>query len=284
MDRDTVLIVVGSDCSKESLQAVAGSIPEQGVHASFLVISAAPPMPVWIYGSSPYGPVIIPEGWQEAYQMMGQAVTDKADEVEQILLDAKVQGDVRSVFCEAAFLDEAIATHAALCDFVFLNPSISKVEQSFDAALRGTLLQSPVGVVMNSGAISPVLAAQYPLIAWNTSLPSVRAVHRALPILKQAETVTIAVIDPDAHSSTDGEDPGADVASWLSRHGCNVIVQQVPSGGQNIGHCILHKADEMGADLIVMGAYSHSRLKQQFLGGTTQTVIEQTRHPLLLAH
>ena len=284
MDKNTILIVVGAECSKARLQAVAESIPEQGVHASFLVIAAAPPMPVWAYGSAPYGPVIIPEGWQESYQVMGQAVADKADEIEQVLLDAKVQGDVRSVFCEAAFLDNAIATQAALCDFVFLNPSISKVEQSFDAALRGTLLQSPVGVVMNSGAIGPVMTAQYPLIAWNTSLPSVKAVHRALPILKQAETVTIAVFDPDAHSATDGEDPGADVASWLSRHGCNVIVQQVPSGGQKIGDCILHKADEMGADLIVMGAYSHSRLKQQLLGGTTQTVIDQTRHPLLLAH
>ncbi|MGO4910162.1 universal stress protein [Pseudorhodobacter sp. W20_MBD10_FR17] len=284
MDRNTILIVVGVDCGKARLEAVVDSIPEHGVHASFLVISAAPPMPVWAYGSAPYGPVIIPEGWQESYQAMGQAVADKADEVEQILLHAKVQGDVRSVFCEAAFLDEKIAKQAALCDFVFLNPSISKVEQSFDAALRGSLLQSPVGVVMNSGAIGPVLSAKYPLIAWNNSVPSVKAVHRALPILKQAETVTIAVFDPDAHSTADGEDPGADVASWLSRHGCNVVVQQVPSGGLSIGDCILHKADEMGADLIVMGAYSHSRFKERLLGGTTQTVIEQTRHPLLLAH
>lgn len=199
-------------------------------------------------------------------------------------MQVKVQGDVRSVFCETAFLDDAIATQAALAGFVFLNPSLSKVEQSFDAALRGTLLQSPVGVVMNGGAIGPVLSSQYPLIPWNTSLPSVRAVHRALPILKQAETVTIAVFDPDAHSTADGEDPGVDVASWLSRHGCNVIVQQIPSGGLSIGDCILHKADEMGAELIAMGAYSHSRLKQRLLGGTTQTVIEQTRHPLLLAH
>lgn len=284
MDRNTILVVVGVDCSTEMLKAVADSIPEQGVHASFLVISAAPPTPVWVYGSAPYGPIIIPEDWQEAYQAMGQAVADKADEVEQILLHAKVEGDVRSVFCEAAFLDEAIAKQAALCDYVFLNPSISKVAQNFDAALRGTLLQSPVGIVMNSGAISPVLTAQYPLVAWDTSLQSVKAVHRALPILKQAETVTIAVFDPDAHSSADGEDPGADLAIWLSRHGCNVVVQQIPSGGLEIGECILHKADEMGADLIVMGAYSHSRFKQRLLGGTTQTVIEQTRHPLLLAH
>lgn len=284
MDRNTVLIIVGAGCSTARLQAFADSIPAQGVHAAFLVVSAAPAMPVWAYGAAPYGPVIIPEGWMESYQAMCKAVANTADEVEQILQKAGIEGEVRSAFSELAYLDEAVAAQAALCDFVFLDPALADEAQVSDAPLRGALLQSPVGVVLNSAAIAPVLAARHPLIAWNTSQPSVRAVHRALPILKQAEAVTIALFDPDGHHTTDGENPGADVASWLSRHGCNVTVQQYPSGGREIGECILEKAVETGADLIVMGAYSHSRLKERLLGGTTQTVIGQSRHPVLFAH
>lgn len=284
MDRNTVLIVVGADCSKERLRAFADSVPDQGVHASFLVISAAPPMPIWAYGSAPYGPVVIPDDWQESYRIMGKMLADKADEVEQILLQIGKEGDVRSVFCELAYMDEAVAEQASLCDFVFLDQSLTNGEPAFDAPLRGALLQSPTGVVLNSDAIAPVLEAQHVFVAWDTSQPSVRAVHRALPILKQAAIVTIAVFDPDAHRFTDGEEPGADVASWLSRHDCAVTVQQYPSGGREIGDCILEKAAEMGADLIVMGAYSHSRIRQRFLGGTTQTVLGQRRVPVLFAH
>ena len=116
MDRNTVLIVVDADCSDVTLQAFIASVPENGVHASFLVIGAAAPLPIWAYGSAPYGPMVFPEDWQETYQAMGQAVTEKAEQIEQLLLRAKVEGDVRSVFCEASQLDEAVATQAALCD------------------------------------------------------------------------------------------------------------------------------------------------------------------------
>jgi len=284
MERSTVLVVIDKDCSDASLKGYINSIPEAGVHLSFLVVGTAAPLPVWAYGSAPYGPVVFPEDWHQQYQATGKAVTEKAEYVEQTLLRAKAEGDVRSVFCEPVALDEAVAAHATLSDLVFLDPALSMSERLFEAALFGVLFQSPVGVVLNSSEISPVLATKHPFVAWDESQPAVRAVHRALPILKQAEKVTIAVFDPDTDSGSNGGNPGSDLATWLSRHGCNVTVQQYPSGDREIGTCIQDKATETGADLIIMGAYSHSRFREQLLGGTTQTLIEQTRHRVLLAH
>lgn len=284
MDRSTVLVVIDKDCSDTKIKAYINTTPEEGIHVSFLVVGTAAPLPIWAYGAAPYGPVIFPEDWQEQYQALGKAVADKAEHVEQLLLNARIEGDVRSVFCEAVALDEAVAESAALSDFVFLDPALSETEPLLEAPLRGVLFQSPVGVVLNSGEIDPVLTAKHPFVAWDKSQPAIRAVHRALPILQAAETVTVAVFDPEAQNDSNGENPGTDVATWLTRHGCNVTVQQYPSGGKEIGKCIQDKAVETGADLIVMGAYSHSRIREQLLGGTTQALVEQTKHRVFLAH
>jgi nucleotide-binding universal stress UspA family protein len=96
--------------------------------------------------------------------------------------------------------------------------------------------------------------------------------------------VTIGVFDPVASKDHDGENPGSDVARWLSHHGCHVNLQQYPSGGQEIGDCIQKRSAETGADLVVMGAYGHSRMRQTVFGGTTRSVIDQTDFAALLAH
>ncbi|MFY0312091.1 universal stress protein, partial [Leisingera sp. D0M16] len=90
--------------------------------------------------------------------------------------------------------------------------------------------------------------------------------------------------DPDLTDERDGEDPGTDAAAWLSHHGCNVTVSQFPSGGRDVGPAIQDRAREAGADLVVMGAYGHSRLREAVFGGTTRTMIEQTELPVLFAH
>lgn len=96
--------------------------------------------------------------------------------------------------------------------------------------------------------------------------------------------MVIGIIDPVSTKFRDGEDPGADVAKWLARHGCNVTVRQFPSGGRDIGDVILERSKECGADLIVMGSYGHSRTREAFFGGTTRTMIEQTEKAVFLAH
>lgn len=284
MDRTTALVVVTADCSDTEVRKYLSSVPDQGLHLSFLVIGAAATLPIWAYGTAPYGPIVFPEDWQEQYQLAGQAVTDRADQIEQLLQSAGVEGDVMSAFCEAQMVEDSVSARASLCDIVFLDSSLSQAEQVFQPSLDGALFKTPSGVVLNSNKIGAVLGAKHPIVAWDASLPSVRAVHRALPILKQAEQVTVAVFDPHLVGDSDAENPGTDLATWLSRHGCSVTVQEFPSGGKEIGHCILDRTSEIGADLIVMGAYSHSRTRQWLLGGTTQIVIEQSKHRVLLAH
>jgi nucleotide-binding universal stress UspA family protein len=121
-------------------------------------------------------------------------------------------------------------------------------------------------------------------IAWNSSLPAIRAVRASLPLLKEAKEVTIACFDPDSSRYADGQNPGSDLATWLSHHGVNVTVQEYAKGHQNIGDALMMRAKETTADLVVMGAYGRSRWNERFFGGTTETMITQRDLPVLMAH
>ena len=104
-----------------------------------------------------------------------------------------------------------------------------------------------------------------------------------MDILVRAEKVHVVVVDPNATRHAMGEEPGADVATYLSRHGVNVIVETIASGGRDPALVLQRHATDVGADLIVMGAYGHSRLRERIFGGTTQTMLSHVDAPVLMA-
>ncbi|MFN3661597.1 universal stress protein [Yoonia sp.] len=283
MNRLTALIVVDAACSDDRIRHYISSLPAQGVHLSVMVIGVAPSLPMWAYGSAPYGPIIFPDTWHDNYREGGAEVTTRAEAIEKLLQGTDVPGDVTTAYCDAQMLDERVAARAGMADLVLIDPHLTERDFTFQQAVDGVLFNTPVAAVLNAKGVDQVIHAQRPMLSWNGSLPALRAVHRALPILQQAEAVTILIIDPDQHGP-EGENPGSDVATWLTRHGCNVTVQQSPSGGHDVGKCILDRASELGADLIVMGAYVHSRARQRIFGGTTQIMVGQKDHATLLAH
>ena len=126
-------------------------------------------------------------------------------------------------------------------------------------------------------------AAEHVMVAWNASREARRAIADALPLLVGALSVTILVVDPQKNSRH-GEEPGADVALYLSRHGAQVVVEQVRSSGEPVADVILGFAKRHNSDLIVVGAYSHARTAEIIFGGVTRRLLRDTAIPLLIAH
>jgi nucleotide-binding universal stress UspA family protein len=120
------------------------------------------------------------------------------------------------------------------------------------------------------------------LIAWNGSREARRAVYDALIFLVAAKAVTVLLVDPGKRHRHGGE-PGADIAVQLARHGACVNVDRVTSNGASIAQVILGYATESRSDLLVFGAYSHARLRQRLLGGTTRTLLAQMPVPVLVS-
>ena len=284
MKNSTLLIIVGLDSSLTSLGKQLEAVRTLPAHATVLIIGETPAFPYYAMGVPPYGTTVVPEEWLASLAENKVALKDKSDAIEALLGQHDVSGEVCVVSNEPSLVADTVARHAMLCDMVIVAGDLRQSDNLFMQAVYGVLFQSPVGVLLNNDDLTALCAPKKVLVAWNTELHSARAVHQALPLLRQAEEVIIATIDPVTTEFQDGEDPGVDIAKWLSHHGCNIDVQQYPSGGHSIGESILTRAKDVGADLVVMGAYGHSRTRQAIFGGTTRTLIEQTDQAVFLAH
>jgi nucleotide-binding universal stress UspA family protein len=139
----------------------------------------------------------------------------------------------------------------------------------------------PVLVVPYAGEFPSL--GQRPLIAWDGSLEASRAVAGAIPLMRRSGKAVLAIFAPEVGSHAHGEEPGADIALFLARHGIKVEVQR-HAAPIDIGNAILSLAADLNADLLVMGAYGHSRLREVMVGGATRTVLETMTLPVLMAH
>jgi nucleotide-binding universal stress UspA family protein len=133
----------------------------------------------------------------------------------------------------------------------------------------------PVLVVPHSGPL--VTSFKHVLLAWNGSKEAARAAFDALPFIIEAEKTDILVIDPPDTLDEAPEAAGAEIAAALSRHGATVSVSVQKSGGVSIDDVIQNRIAETGADLLVLGAYSHSWLRQLLFGGVTRTVLRSVQ-------
>jgi len=135
--------------------------------------------------------------------------------------------------------------------------------------------------------LAPPAAARNVLISWNASKEASRAVSAALPLLQRAGQVHVAIFDAQLHAAEHGEQPGTEVTEYLARQGVEARLHLLDGGGVrrgDIGEALLAQAADLSADLLVMGAYGHSRLRETILGGVTRTILQSMTIPVLMAH
>jgi nucleotide-binding universal stress UspA family protein len=143
----------------------------------------------------------------------------------------------------------------------------------------------PVVVVPYIGA--PQRDQQNVMLAWNASHQATRAARDALPILQGAAKVTVLVVDGSVRGvarEPHGQEPGADVAAWLARHDVKVEVVRDSSAEVDVGSVILSRVSDFDIDMVVMGVYGHSRLRELVLGGASRSMLQQMTVPALIAH
>jgi nucleotide-binding universal stress UspA family protein len=121
------------------------------------------------------------------------------------------------------------------------------------------------------------------LISWDASRESTRAVTDAIPLLKRADLVQVAIFNPSSKPDAHGEQPGADIALFLARHDIKVEVS-VHKTSTDIGNAILSLSHDLDSDMLVMGGYGHSRFREMIMGGVTRTILESMTIPVLMSH
>ena len=179
---------------------------------------------------------------------------------------------------------KVVALHARYADLAIIGqPDPAGNDSGVDPALAYRLVLAvgrPVLVIPYVGQFDAV--GKRVLLAWNGTREATRAVVDALPFLGTADVVNVVAVNPDGRSH--GDEAGADIGLYLARHGVKVKVAPVKGTDIDAGNELLSRAADLSADLIVMGAYGHSRLSELVLGGATRTIFESMTVPVLMAH
>jgi nucleotide-binding universal stress UspA family protein len=182
------------------------------------------------------------------------------------------------------YVEEVVIAQARYADLVIVGqaepdavPTATPSDLAEEVALAG---ERPVLIVPHIGVAKT--PGKTVMLCWNGRREAVRAATGALPLLKAADKVIVLVID--RKSGVDHEEPGANVAQWLARHGVKVTVQRDTAADSDVGGVILSRAADHDVDLIVMGLYGHSRMRELVLGGASRTLLASMTVPLLVAH
>ncbi|MBO6826168.1 MAG: universal stress protein [Sneathiella sp.] len=118
------------------------------------------------------------------------------------------------------------------------------------------------------------------LVGWNATREAANAIQAAMPFLIKADTVTLLCVNPDGDLTQENEA----IVAHLARHGVNAQVKVTHFKDVGVGNALLDSLVDLGCDMLVMGAYGHSRIREMILGGATQEILEHMTAPVLFKH
>lgn len=177
---------------------------------------------------------------------------------------------------------ETFLAQCRLTDLVVIGQDDpDKPEPLRDMILEAALMEGGAPLLVVPYILRDPLKLNRVMIAWDGSKTAARAVRAALPVLSLAGKVGVVMIGGALEQP--GE-PGADVATWLARHGISVEIQHVPAPETSVADALLNHASDNGYDLIVMGGYGHSRMREFLFGGATRDILSTMTVPVIMVH
>jgi nucleotide-binding universal stress UspA family protein len=204
--------------------------------------------------------------------------------VKKILRASDVRWSLDSGVAQLADMGRHVAQRARFSDLAILpQPYGDKRGVELEPILESAMFDGTAPVLMVPAGGPVLTAPKRILLAWNESDEALVAARMALPMLMQADTVRIVVVNPPAHSPT-RSDPGGLLSQFLARHGVNCEIDVLAKALPRVSDVLMRHAMDTEADLIVMGAYGHSRFREAILGGATSNMLENAKIPVFLAH
>jgi nucleotide-binding universal stress UspA family protein len=276
-----ILVIVAEAEADESALALAEALGRQWTdcHLAAAFLTALPDEPL------AYEPTVVAGVWAE---LLGRARQDA--EVERRKVEARLGQferpyELRMAEALSRDLGRVAAVHARYADCAIM----TRPSEGVGGDLREEIIE---GVLFHSGR--PALIAppgwrggtigKRVVVAWDASREATRALSEADDILELSEAVTIVTVDAKPKMFGHGDQPGANIAGHLSRRGLPAEVRNVDSMGRSAALAILEEANSLNADLVVMGGYAHSRLRELVFGGATRELLRAATIPLLMAH
>lgn len=270
----------GSEASSARLAAAIGLARARGAH--LVAVGLARQIDFGVYAAPGAGMAVdlaqIDESRAEA-----KGIAEAAAEAMQA---AGLTPDTRWAASIAVGLEDTAALVGRHSDLCVVGPVGGEGPEAAtaDAVFEGVMFGSGRPVLMLPRGWREGSIGKRVMVCWDGSKVAARAVADATPFLEAAEEVIVAIVDPNPGEGGFGEEPGVDIAAVIARHGAKVKVEILPRAGASTAERLLTAASDLQADLMVMGGYGHSRLREALFSGVSRQVFEGPVVPVLAAH
>ena len=278
--KDILVIVSETEVDEPALalgEALAGQCADCHLAAAFLTPLPDEPLA--------YEPTVVAGVWAE---LLGRARQEA--EAERKKLEKRIAGfsrgvELRSAEALSRDLGRVAAVHARYADVaVMTRPTDGPGVELREEIIEGVLFHSGRPALIAPPGWNGKGIGKRVVVAWDASREATRALSEAQSILEKAEQITVVTVDAKPKMFGHGDQPGANIAAHLSRRGLPADVRNVDSMGRSASLAILEEAQTLNADLVVMGGYAHSRLRELVFGGATRELLRTATVPLLMAH
>ena len=272
--KDILVVVDQGEGAADRLAYAVRLADRCDAHLTGLYVTATPDIPAYVMAQLP--PAARAAQAEEAKRRLQDARTAFESAVEAGGLSSRSQW-----MAENGVPAERAALLGRYADLVVTGQDEPEVVGNGQVAAADLVLAGgrPVLVVPYAFRLNGM--GRHVLVAWNGSREAARAVADAMPILEAADRVSVLAVDP---GDALGDVPGADIALHLARHGITVEASRIDSEGIDPADILLNRVADLSADMIVMGAYGRSRLRELVLGGVTHDILRHMTVPVFMSH
>lgn len=273
--KDILVYADGSAAARTRLDVAMALAGAHEAHLVALHVRALPYVMADVGGAVPAMVIEWQEEWSDTQEAAAKKAVDDAGARSGRPIEWRLaRGDAGS----------GSLLHARYFDLVVVS------QNAIDAQDAGPTDGLPETIVMGSGRPALIVPrhGKFPtvgervMVAWNGTREATRAIHDALPLLERAKAVTVMEVNPKTGSAP--RIAGMDIATHLARHGVKVEVSSTVADDIEVGDAILSRLADLGIDLLVMGAYGHSRLREYAFGGATLHILRHMTVPVFMSH
>jgi nucleotide-binding universal stress UspA family protein len=276
----TILMHCNDKRRIEALLAATMPLAEM-CQAHVLALSVVPPVAVIATGAADGTPIIV-DAHCQLYREEAPAM--------RAAFDAAMRGrgftaEWRDDDAGAFSVADCVLQYARTVDLVVASQTDTNWPGSDRLDVGQTVVTEsgrPVLLVPNSGPHEWV--GENVLVAWNARREAARAAFDALPLLQRAKEVKVVWVNPQSEGDREDDIPAADMCAALARHGVKCTAAEQVRPREGVGETLLACAKDFGADLLVMGCYGHTRLREFVFGGASRYVLGHMSIPVLMSH
>ncbi|UWQ92002.1 universal stress protein [Aliisedimentitalea scapharcae] len=276
--KSLLTVLTNSDTAKATLAQMVALAEAQDAHADALCLGVDRTQTGYYYAGA--NAMVLQETLSRAQAEASDLLKYAQDE----LGKTNIRWSAEDGVAQIADLGRHVAQHARFSDLVVLAKPYGKDRGAeAEPIVEAALFEGRAPVLVLPDDAAPISKPKTVMVAWNESVEAMAAIRRSLPFLRQAELVRVVIIDPPQHGP-ERSDPGGLLSQLLARHGVNCEIDVLSKTMTRVSDILNRHATDTSSEMIVMGAYGHSRFREAILGGATRNMLEQAKVPVFMAH